>query len=81
MLLIRPEDIDGIYNRKDMPHLGFAVANVAEELLTESFDCWYCEDLYNNLLFVVKPKDVVLLKTLLRRQRTRFALSLSSYLN
>jgi two-component system response regulator YesN len=54
LILIRIEDQQRLYSPSDMSVLGFAVANIVEELLADGYKSWSCEDLYGHLLFVVK---------------------------
>lgn len=60
LILIRIKDAYMRYQPSDMPVLGFAVANIVEELLSESVKCWSSEDLYGNLVFVIRrnPGDL-----------------------
>jgi two-component system response regulator YesN len=53
-MLIRIHDVYARYQPSDMPVLGFAVANIAEELLSESGEIWSSEDLYGNLVVVIR---------------------------
>lgn len=54
LLLIRIEDRQQRYGPSDMPAMGFAVANIVDELLGDGYCSWSCEDLYGHLLIVVK---------------------------
>ncbi|MCY9670331.1 response regulator [Paenibacillus alginolyticus] len=53
-VLIRLEDHQKRYVPSDMSILGFAVTNIVEELLADGYKSWSCEDLYGNILFIVK---------------------------
>lgn len=54
LLLIRIEDRQQRYGPSDMPAMGFAVANILDEMLADDYCSWSCEDLYGHLLLVVK---------------------------
>ncbi|WP_161601465.1 response regulator [Paenibacillus luteus] len=54
LILVRIHDVYLRYQPSDMPILGFAVANIVEELLSESGNIWSSEDLYGNLVFVIR---------------------------
>ncbi|SFD49407.1 two-component system, response regulator YesN [Paenibacillus catalpae] len=58
LILIRLEDRGRRYEPSDMSILGYAVSNIAEELLLHNrYNYWNCEDLYGHLLFAVQPQN------------------------
>ncbi|OAS13260.1 response regulator [Paenibacillus oryzisoli] len=57
LVLIRLEDRGRRYEPSDMSIMGYAVANIVEELLMDHrYSYWNCDDLYGHLMFVVQPK-------------------------
>ncbi|WP_435164956.1 response regulator transcription factor [Paenibacillus glycanilyticus] len=58
LVLIRIEDRGRRYEPSDMSIMGYAVANIVEELLLDhQINYWNCEDLYGHLLFAVQPPN------------------------
>ncbi|MEK5466319.1 response regulator [Paenibacillus sp. FSL R7-0210] len=53
LILIRIEDPQKRYDPSDMSLPGFAVTNIVEELVSQHFKSWSCEDVYGHLLFIV----------------------------
>ncbi|MFD2614324.1 response regulator transcription factor [Paenibacillus gansuensis] len=56
MLLIRMEDEFLAYDKSSIHLLEYAVLNIAEEILGESFELWFCKDSHEYLTFLLKEK-------------------------
>ncbi|MBD2848098.1 response regulator [Paenibacillus sp. IB182496] len=56
MLLIRMEEQFEAYHEKHIALFEYAITNMAEEILGETYETWCCKDEHHFLVFALKPK-------------------------
>jgi len=84
LLFIRFDDDYTAYGPRDIALYEYAVANIAAELLSESFDEWHCRDEHGYLVLAVKPRrpmEAPERKALLDKAGTMLMENAKTYLN
>jgi len=56
MMLVRLEDEFAYYGNRELTLVEYAVTNMAEEILAESFEVWHCRDHRDYLVFLVQTQ-------------------------